>query len=216
MPESLPVSAQVMQQQLLKMLEMQDAMNTKVHHEWRQQGYAWYRAVWVECAEMLDHFGWKWWKKQNPDMEQVILELVDIWHFGLSDLLQRHTHPGSLADTLASELLNTPSTIVGFREELEAFVVKVLAAKSFDVPAFCRVMVAAELSFEHLYLQYMGKNVLNFFRQDHGYKEGSYHKIWDGREDNAHLVEVLMVLDAASPTFQADVYAELKARYPAA
>jgi hypothetical protein len=26
---------------------------------------------------MLDHYGWKWWKKQTPDTEQVILELVD-------------------------------------------------------------------------------------------------------------------------------------------
>ena len=46
---------------LVVMLEMQNAMNTKVHEQWFTQGFEWYRAIWVECAEMLDHHGWKWW-----------------------------------------------------------------------------------------------------------------------------------------------------------
>jgi hypothetical protein len=36
----------------------------------------------------------------------------------------------------------------------------------------------------------MGKLILNIFRQDNGYIEGSYVKIWNGKEDN----EVLMTL----------------------
>ena len=75
-------------QQIKIMLELQDAMNTKVNSNWKQQGYEWYRAIWVECAELMDHYGWKWWKKQSPDTEQVALELIDIWHFGLSIQLQ--------------------------------------------------------------------------------------------------------------------------------
>ena len=76
-----------MKQQLLTMLELQDGMNSKVNPNWVEQNYEWYRAIWIECAELLDHYGWKWWKKQTPDQEQVVLELVDIWHFGLSILL---------------------------------------------------------------------------------------------------------------------------------
>lgn len=38
---------------LVVMLEMQHAMNTKVHQQWFEQGFEWYRAIWVECAEML-------------------------------------------------------------------------------------------------------------------------------------------------------------------
>ena len=71
-----------MKQQLVTMLELQSDMNTKVHADWKQQNFEWYRAIWVECAELLDHYGWKWWKKQNPDVGQIELELVDIWHFG--------------------------------------------------------------------------------------------------------------------------------------
>ena len=35
------------------------------------------------------------------------------------------------------------------------------------------------------------KNVLNKFRQDNGYKEGTYRKIWNGKEDNVVLSEIL-------------------------
>ena len=69
------------------MAAMQEEHNKQVHPDWRENGYAYYRAIWVECAEMLDHFGWKWWKKQDADIDQVKLELVDIWHFGLSEML---------------------------------------------------------------------------------------------------------------------------------
>ena len=64
-----------------------------------------------------------------------------------------------------------------------------------------------------LFRQYVGKNVLNFFRQDHGYKEGSYRKSWGGREDNEHLVEVLEKLDARDTAFQQSLYEALQRRY---
>ena len=38
---------------------------------------------------------------------------------------------------------------------------------------------------------YIGKNVLNKFRQDNGYKDGSYIKIWNGKEDNIVMSEIL-------------------------
>ena len=76
-------------------------------------------------------------------------------------------------------------------------------------------MVASGLNFDRLYRLYVGKNVLNFFRQDHGYKDGSYQKIWAGREDNEHLSEVLEALDADGDSFANQVYAGLEARYPA-
>ena len=67
--------------------------------------------------------------------------------------------------------------------------------------------------FDDLYRTYVGKNVLNFFRQDHGYRDGSYVKTWDGREDNEHLVEILVVLDVDDIEFQTLVYAGLEERY---
>ena len=67
---------------------------------------------------------------------------------------------------------------------------------------------------EQLYRMYVGKNVLNFFRQDHGYKEGSYIKIWDGREDNEHLSDLLVRLDPNQADFAGTVYKGLAEAYP--
>ena len=86
------------------MAEMQDRHNRLVHPRWRQQGHDYYRAVWVECAELLDHYGWKWWKRQQADLEQVKLEVIDIWHFGLSELLRAN----QLGEPLALHVWLTP------------------------------------------------------------------------------------------------------------
>ena len=113
------------------MLEMQNAMNTKVHTEWFNQGFEWYRAIWVECAEMLDHYGWKWWKKQTPDTEQVILELVDIFHFGLSLRIDGTTSYQEIAEQLTSEL-EQPMQAEDFKQTLELLAASAVANKAFE------------------------------------------------------------------------------------
>ncbi|NOU52904.1 dUTP diphosphatase [Pseudoalteromonas sp. JBTF-M23] len=198
---------------LAVMLEMQNAMNTKVHEQWFNQGFEWYRAIWVECAEMLDHYGWKWWKKQTPDTEQVILELVDIFHFGLSLRIDGKTSYQQLAEQLDSEL-SQPQSAADFKQTLETLAASAVANKQFNAHAFAGCMQQIGMDIDDLYRGYVGKNTLNFFRQDHGYKDGTYIKVWDGQEDNEHLVEVVKSLDTEHPDFAKNVYAGLQARYP--
>ncbi len=200
-------------QQIKIMLELQDGMNTKVNADWKTQGFEWYRAIWVECAELLDHYGWKWWKKQSPDTEQVALELIDIWHFGLSILLQSGAKPELIVAQIQSGLI-IQTEEKDFRLDLEKFVAATLGDRQFHIGLFGRLMAGIDMSFEQLYRGYVGKNVLNFFRQDHGYKDGSYRKHWhDGREDNEHLVEAVLSLDTTKPEFKDELYTALKARY---
>jgi dimeric dUTPase (all-alpha-NTP-PPase superfamily) len=200
-------------QQIKTMLELQDAMNTKVNANWKSQGYEWYRAIWVECAELMDHYGWKWWKKQSPDTEQVALELIDIWHFGLSILLQSGLSIEQVTAKIQSEL-NIATDEKDFRLDLEKFASATLLDKQIHLNLFGRLMAGVNMSFDQLYRGYVGKNVLNFFRQDHGYKDGSYKKHWfDGREDNEHLVDALQLLDATSASFKDDLYQALVVRY---
>jgi hypothetical protein len=195
------------------MLTLQDDMNRRVHPDWRAQGYDWYRAIWLESAELMDHYGWKWWKKQDRDIAQVELELVDIWHFGLSDLLAHEPDLNAIADRLVPILASARSE-GDFPQQLEAFALAVLQTKAFDAQRFAQLLACLEMPFEKLFRSYVGKNVLNFFRQDHGYKIGTYVKIWDGREDNEHLVEVIAELDSANAQFQEHLYLALKQRYP--
>ncbi len=200
-----------MQNQLKVMLELQNAMNTRVHSEWREQGFEWYRAIWIESAELMDHYGWKWWKHQKPDVEQVKLELIDIFHFGLSILLVNKTSIESIAEQVSDALKVDES--VDFKNALEAFTAHTLNEKDFSVSLFVRLLKGMEMTFEDLYSGYVSKNVLNFFRQDHGYQEGTYKKIWDGREDNEHLVELVAELDVSDAQFSAKLYQSLKTRY---
>jgi len=202
-----------MKDQLLVMLEMQDAMNTHVNPQWRQAGNAWYRAIWTECAEMLDHYGWKWWKHQQPDLEQVRLELVDILHFAMSDYLLQESDNAATAVRIEAEL-SDPRQCDDIRSAIEIMAQSTIAQQSMHFSDFASIMALIDMDFDQLYRTYVGKNVLNFFRQDHGYKDGSYVKTWDGREDNEHLVEVLDGLDSSSTSFREEVYQGLSGRYP--
>lgn len=195
------------------MLELQDAMNKRVNSGWREANNEWYRAIWTECAEMLDHYGWKWWKHQQPDLDQVRLELVDILHFAMSDyLLQNHDN-----EAVASRILDemaSPGSIQDIRLAIESMAQSTIANQSMHFSGFGNIMQLIEMDFDQLYRMYVGKNVLNFFRQDHGYKDGSYIKVWQDREDNEHLAELLTMLDSNSSEFKDDVYQGLQARYP--
>ncbi len=201
-----------MKEQINAMLELQDQINTRVHPQWRQQGFAWYRAIWTECAELMEHYGWKWWKKQQPDADQVALELVDIWHFGLSIMLVEGRSADAVAAGLESGLAAVPDQ--DFREVLESFTLEVLRSRGFDLHHFAGLMSLTGLSFDDLYRRYVGKNMLNRFRQEQGYQQGSYIKVWNGLEDNQVLMEVLQGLDTGLEDFAAHIYQGLEARYP--
>ena len=196
------------------MLAMQDRMNTRVHPHWISQEFAWYRALWIECAELVEHYGYKWWKKQSPDMEQVQLEVIDIWHFGLSALFASGDSIDTMAANIAAEVGDFQPQGLGVRDATEALALHSLQTRSFSPSRFWELLLASGLDFERLYSAYVGKNVLNFFRQDHGYQDGSYQKLWQGREDNEHLVEVLAALDSNASDYADRVYAALQARYP--
>ena len=201
-----------MKHQLATMLALQADMNTKVHEQWRDQNFEWYRAIWVECAELLDHYGWKWWKKQTPDVDQIALELVDIWHFGLSLLLLSGDSVEAISDRVIQGFDGQQGSD-NFALDLEQFTAQTLVTKEFDISGFARLMDGIDMDFETLYVGYVGKNVLNFFRQDHGYKDGSYHKQWGGKEDNEHLVDIVAQLDTASENFKDELYSQMKSTY---
>ena len=200
-------------QAIKTMLELQDGMNSKVHPRWIEQQFAWYRAAWIECAELMDHYGYKWWKQQHCDLEQVQLEVIDIWHFGMSAMFTPGVSHEQLAEDIVASLKGWVPQCDDVLSATESLAAHCLNERGFSVPLFWDLMTASGLSFDDLYRQYVGKNVLNFFRQDNGYKEGTYKKLWQGREDNTHLVEILNELDASATEFADNVYKALGERY---
>ncbi|MYM29028.1 dUTP diphosphatase [Duganella sp. CY15W] len=202
---------------LRAMLSLQDAINQKINIHWRQAQNPWYRAMWSECAELIDHIGWKWWKKKAPDLGQVKLEIIDIWHFGLSATLEQHESVDSAALALSAKIGGPASTKPLPPNELielvERFASKVLETKKFDIDGFAELMNGVGLTLIELFENYVQKNVLNKFRQDYGYAEGTYIKIWDGREDNEWLVDLASKIDAKNPLYADLLYDSLSETY---
>ena len=216
---------------------MQDSINKRVNPQWVSARYPFLRAVFVEGAEALDHYGWKWWKHQEPDMAQLHMELVDIWHFALSHSILKHEGSTQAAAVdIVSELTRSTGELVmsvsdyssgavlssrtifessDARQKLEA-VAGMAAMGFFSYSLFFKLMEQLELSFDALFKMYVAKNVLNLFRQDHGYKEGTYKKIWRGREDNEHLVEVIQSIDFTRGGAKDTLYSSLEERYASA
>ena len=196
---------------LINMLELQCKLNERVNPNWLSTNYAWHRAIMVESIEALDHYGWKWWKKQEPNLSQARMELVDIWHFIMSMGLENNDGNCEKTATTIMEVFYEPnkptekSTLVLF--DLMA---GYAAEGKICVPAFVHLMQELNLSWDLLYITYIGKNVLNMFRQDHGYVEGAYRKFWRGVEDNKRLADIMGGKPDATPE---ELYRQLADEY---
>jgi len=202
-------------------------MNAKVDPNWVSARYPYMRAVVIEAAEAIEHHGWKWWKKQDKDLAQLQMELIDIWHFLLSEILLNEQGSETAAQPKLTAQLSAIdlSGIIEFdgkQYELSSLdllnqlelLIALSAARKIELSVFAAIMENCELNWTELYCQYVGKNVLNFFRQDHGYQEGTYQKMWNGREDNEILVDVMSELDPNDLEYKDKLYGALRAHYP--
>ncbi len=208
---------------LLAMLELQDSMNKKIDADWLTQGHAYLRAVMVEATEALEHYGWKWWKKQSPDLVQLRIEMIDIWHFVLSEyLVLGKGDKAAVAAAMARDWVAESSltfdgkgyriAALDIRQQLE-LLTALAAVRRLHLPLVAHLFNACDLPPAVLYRDYVSKNVLNHFRQDRGYKSGAYKKFWNGHEDNVHMAEILLSLTAADEQLPTALYGALAQRY---
>lgn len=188
--------------QVKECIDLQNAMNAVVNPDWLTAGYRWDRAALVEAVECMDHIGWKWWKKQEMDREQAFVELVDIFHFLLSYyLIRRNITPDLIINAYeyANKKIHRNKDKQYVLTHLETFI-GCVAERDIPLDRFLNVVVSLDYTLDDLVKYYIGKNVLNQFRQANGYKEGTYIKDWatpkehdDGlnMEDNVVLVKIL-------------------------
>lgn len=200
--------------QLLTMLALQGALNSAVNPDWRAAGYPFLRAAFVESGEAMDHYGWKWWKKQVPNVEQFGVELIDILHFYLSHTIV--CNGGDLDDSASRILQITTDERRGhvrgvmFDDQWYSFAdmdtlakVELLGglavARRESWPLLYSLFSDAGMSNDDVFGIYVGKNILNMFRQANGYKEGTYIKDWFGEEDNQVMSRLLVNLSSVDP-----------------
>ena len=191
----------------------------------------WRRCIYLEAAELVESYPWKHWKNidASPDYANIKIEIVDIWHFVMSEALRLYKieNLGSISD-----IAITVTKMQGFNEFLNAEqgkqldvyeeislvedMIKILFCES-DINSllisFLTMASKLNLKLPELYELYIGKNILNKFRQNHGYKEGSYIKEWNGKEDNVIMQAILASKSDITPEA---LYVALELKYPKA
>ena len=184
----------------------------------------WLRCIHMEVAELIESTPWKHWKNINSDsdMNNIHVELVDIWHFLMSYILQETNVPKavSLVNTHCIYEASQDIDVSLMVKEAEKLSYISLAIDTGNMPSFSgierfidqffRCCKISGLSFMWLQKLYIGKNCLNQFRQDNGYKDGSYIKVWNGNEDNVVMVALLEKMEDVG--FD-DLYSKLKQEY---
>jgi dimeric dUTPase (all-alpha-NTP-PPase superfamily) len=173
-------------------LTLQDYFNTQVNSRWRYAGYPFYRAAWMEIAEAVGPTNWKWWKEQKEDRQQLLLEFVDTFHFLISDVMIR----GGSAEDInsaysAADRMTKKVSDMEYKFSKVELLMEELITRRVNMKSFWEVVIVFGFTIDDVLNMYLPKNTLNIFRQKNGYKEGTYIKIWNGKEDNKVLEEIL-------------------------
>jgi dimeric dUTPase (all-alpha-NTP-PPase superfamily) len=205
---------------LERMMKRQDEVNTVAMGEaWSEMGLDWRLAITQETAELIDSFDWKWWKHMKVDMENAKIEIVDIWHFLLSIMIEEGVKPDEMLEEKFSALTKTGAvSITSNKKDILRHlknITKTAASDRSSLEIADAVLMAAGkigMTFEDITKLYMGKAVLNNFRQMHGYSDGSYKKIWDGKEDNEVMFEIISTLPY-NESFESSLEMALTERY---
>lgn len=218
------------------MLKLQQQLNDATNGEGWEQGITkngkvidWKRCTYLECAELIESYPWKHWKNidAEPDYANIKIEAVDIWHFIMSQGLEDYKikNLGSI-EKLADDINALPNfasfdaqivpTEKNYYEQIatvEELMRVIFSNESTTkmMESFIDVAIQSGLNLDALYELYVGKNILNQFRQDHGYKEGTYIKLWNGKEDNVIMQGILDKDNTITPD---ELYQRLKEAYP--
>jgi hypothetical protein len=180
----------------LEMLKLQDGFNENTVAGWKSQSLDWGTTILTEAAECSESVNFKWWKSGDANWDNVEVETIDLHHFIMSILLEKYSAE-YLEDfyNLVYENRNEDEL------EVEDFhqIVKLLSKRALDydferteenmylmIDSFFDLLfnfTSIEAVYD-LHTAYITKNCLNKFRQDNGYKDGTYVKIWNGVEDN--------------------------------
>ncbi len=221
----------------LQMIQLQQQLNDATNGENWEAGVTkngkkidWKRCIYMECAEMIDSFAWKHWKSihQDPDFTNLQIEVVDVWHFVISLALQEYSREfkGGAEDlALNVSQMSDYEAIKGsvefaspevIMEQVEEVMFVVLKPSGFSldvlIESFLKLCQISNLDLPSLYRLYVGKNILNQFRQDHGYKEGNYIKVWNGIEDNLIMKQIWQEQGELKPQ---ELYEQLEQQYVA-
>jgi dimeric dUTPase (all-alpha-NTP-PPase superfamily) len=211
--------------QIKQMFELQQQLNDNTNGKIWTEGatkdgrhISWLRCIYMEAAEAIDSFNWKHWKdiEGQPDLDNAKVELIDIWHFIMSEAIHfGDTQFAEAYEDMEPEKDINPELMIEILEKIVAAAAGAEVDKSqnalYEITGlFFKALANMSMDVPELYKRYVVKNQLNTFRQDHGYKDGSYIKIWDAVEDN---VIAFIIMDEHPDFTPEQLYKKLEEEY---
>jgi dimeric dUTPase (all-alpha-NTP-PPase superfamily) len=173
----------------------------------------WHRCIFMEASEAIDSLNWKHWKNidMKNDIDNLEIEVVDFWHFIMSARIEEVGIDKAIDEAIEmAHSIKKTDWNTNIILALEA-VIKTSIDYKTPLSEFFKVLLEMEdFKMEDVYALYIGKNCLNQFRQDNGYKDGSYEKMWNGKEDNVYMMKCVRELEDLSYD---NVYAILEVEY---
>ena len=215
------------QERIQEFITLQTKLNEIVHPLWHKQNYDWTQAALMEAVEAYDSLPWKWWKHQSLDKQNLQTELIDVFHFILSqsiefDIQNSQHNTQQIIQTLAKaeptfiEINRqadntTPEDKITLLKQILKELIQTLATPNTDIItiflSWFKAYTQTGLTLEDLQIAYLTKNTLNILRQELGYKEGTYQKVFDydpdhkQLEDNQVMSLIQQTLDITDPDY---------------
>ncbi len=214
--------------------------------DWREHHLHFSLAATVELAEVLEEMDILWchWRKPDHPVDNglLLLELVDLSSVFMDQILQDIPvaefapvmDPNTIAyklgdivnatwnahyDVMSQEGVHQSdesAVMLGYLVELRQTVAENNPIEGLGVIGAMLAMLG--LNPNDLYGWFLGKNVLNLFRQDNGYMQGTYFKRWGAEQDVQVLARILRLARSTGYKTVSDqdgkfVYETLKEAY---
>lgn len=193
-----------------QMVSNQNNLNIAAYaKEWLEnaQSGKWdYRMAAIQEIAEFNNSAWlPWWSKGERDIVNCRIELVDALHFMLSQAIATDQEGGAAMNIFIAfnevfEFENEADeidwTVVANRSKALTLQLSTLGFDTYSAfRELFRLCDSINFTFDQLHALYMGKSTLNRFRQENGYKAGTYKKKWfilpeapsKAKEDNYFL-----------------------------
>ena len=164
-------------EQLKEMFQMQRTLNENILKEFGEEAMTEEKlelAIIDELGELTHELkgDWCWWKKtQKPvDRKRVLEELVDVYHFVMTNEMERRC---SSTDEAIDSILNKYKFSISHFNELEKERLDCLIS---DISSACdklgyllHLTECLKFSFDEIYQEYLNKSKINYERLKNGY-----------------------------------------------
>lgn len=210
--------------QVTAMIELQAAADLRSDCDGRHERRMFLRDALFEMTDAMQHSGWCLNRDFLGNAEAATNDIINAFQHILSEFIAKARGDTVNAATLfkysasassGDVLFDGQSYTISMLDPLRAIEINIglCAVGRICIPLFARLFTDLGLQWADLYERFVAKKVLQCFRNDQGYPNGRYVRVWSGQEDSSHLKGVMRDLDRSSPQLYRHAYEGLDVLY---